>query len=132
MIDEKGAATFGPFEIIADPDARPNTLAFRTADGERVCAACGCRESMHCRVCGCRTHAAERDECLCARFVEAINICPHCGHMYGQRWRLNTHMLPTPSCQTGARAAAGRYVDTPSFEPPLKQHRDKYIHAAGA
>ena len=124
------APPVGRLDAIPDPDARPNTLAFRAADGEQLCAACGCRKSAHCRVCGCRTRAGERDECLCARFVAAINLCPHCGHLFGPRHRLDAHLLPTPSCQSGARAAAGRYVDTPSFEPPLKQHRGKYLAAA--
>ena len=94
------------------------------------CAACGCAYANHCQVCGCLTHKGERDECLCAKFVAEIHTCPHCGHMYGRKWQLQIHLLPTPTCQSGARAAAGRHADTPSFAPPLKQHRDKYLAGA--
>ncbi|WP_431231475.1 hypothetical protein ACQ856_18105 [Mycolicibacterium psychrotolerans] len=97
---------------------------------ETPCAACGCRYDEHCLICGCLTHKGDRDECLCAKFVAHVPTCPHCGHMFGQNWRLHVHLLPTPKCQSGARAAAGRHATAPTFEPPLKRHRAKYMAGA--
>lgn len=128
---------FGDIELVPDPSLPEGEIGFRREDGVRLCAACGCPEGIekdadgnlrgHCKVCGCRTRAGQRDECLCARFVATIQVCPHCGHMFGARWKLQNHLLPVPSCQTGARAAAGRFADAPDFAPPLTAHRDRYV-----
>lgn len=107
-----------------DPARRPNTLAFRGPDGEKLCAACGCPEVSgamgpgHCLQCGCLTRAGGDDECLCAKFVAEIALCPECGHLFRARWQLQVHMLPTPRCRISARAAGG--YAAPTFEPPLK------------
>lgn len=111
-------SAFGELQIITDPDARPNTIAFIGPSGEKLCAACGCPETEHCGVCGCRTNQGADDECLCARFVPEIPICPECGHMFRVYWHLQVHMLPTPRCRISARAAGG--YGPIAFEPPLK------------
>lgn len=121
---------FGPFELHLDTTLKPGQVGFRDADGTRRCAACGCREDVHCGVCGCRTKAGTRDECLCAKFVAHINTCPHCGTMYGPYHQLQAHLLPTPTCQGSVpRAAAGRYAEAPEIAPPLAAHRDRYMRA---
>lgn len=120
---------FGDLDLVPDPSLPYGEMGFRAADGTQLCAACGCRKDAHCGVCGCRTRAGQRDECLCAKFVATIQMCPHCGHMFGARWRLQNHLLPTPTCQTGARSAAGRYAARPDFAPPLTAHRDKYARS---
>lgn len=109
---------FGELRIISDPNARPNTIAWVTDDGTRCCAACGCREDQHCLQCGCRTRAGDDDECLCARFVPEIAVCPECGHFFREYWQMQVHMMPTPRCRISARAAAGLAGAT--FEPPLR------------
>lgn len=118
---------FGDLELVPDPDMPEGAIAYRHADGTRLCAGCGCREDNHCRVCGCRTRAGEPEECLCARFVAVIWVCVDCGHMFGDRWRMQNHRMPSPTCLRGARAAAGRYADKPDRLPPLTAHRDKYV-----
>ncbi|ABW88444.1 hypothetical protein SEA_EVANESCE_50 [Mycobacterium phage Evanesce] len=99
-------------------------------DPNTPCAACGCVYADHCGVCGCRTNAGTRDECLCAKFVAVIHTCTDCGTMFGRRWQLQNHRMPVPTCKVSARAAAGAYADRPSFAPPLKAHRDKYLAGA--
>lgn len=113
-------------KLVPDPSLRYGEVGFRDPDGTRRCAGCGCREDGHCKVCGCLTRKGERDECLCAQFVATIQMCPHCGTMFGARWRLQNHLMPVPACQIGARAAAGRHAERPDFAPPLAAHRDKY------
>jgi hypothetical protein len=118
-------------QIIADPDRRPHTLAFRGPDGEKLCAACGCPEIAgpmgpgHCLQCGCLTRKGDDDECMCARFVPEISICPECGHLFRAHWQLQVHMLPTPRCRISARAAFG--FDPVTFEPPLKNQTAQRI-----
>lgn len=90
-----------------------------TTDNTLLCAACGCREDGHCRVCGCRTAAGTPDECLCAKFIAAIPTCLHCGLRFSERWRLQNHLMPTPTCRNSPRAAAGRYTPAPEFAPPI-------------
>jgi hypothetical protein len=133
------ATKFGGFRVVTDETVKPNTFEVRDDsgkreafdfDGVRLCAACGCREDVHCLKCGCLTNKGERDECICARFVAVIWACPDCGHMFSAKWKLQNHRLPVPTCRAGARGAAGRFADTPSAAPPLQANRDKYVAGA--
>jgi len=126
----RSITTIAGIDVVADDTMPPGALAYRDADGRRLCAACLCPEDRHCRVCGCLTHKDQRDECLCAKFVEVIWACVECGHMFGKKWQMQVHTLPTPTCRTGARAAAGKHADNPNTLAPLLTHRDKYIRGA--
>lgn len=90
------------------------------------CAACGHGKAGpdgHCPADGCLVGAGTRDECNCARYMAAIPRCPHCGSMFREKWLLQNHLMPTPTCQFAARAAAGRFADRPKSGPPLANGR---------
>lgn len=106
---------------LVDPDAPPNTLALRDGDGNALCVACGCRADGHCKYKGeCLTGLGTPDECGCANLTLEVPECPACLHLFDKRWQLQVHMLPTPTCQSSAWAAAGKYAQPPKFVPPLK------------
>lgn len=111
----------GAFDQILklDPDMPPGMIGYRAADGSRLCAACGCREKLHCGVCGCRHLAGTPAECACAKFIAAIPTCPHCGLRFSELWRLQNHLMPTPTCRNSPRAAAGHFAVAPTFAPPI-------------
>jgi hypothetical protein len=109
-----------PPGIILVASLPPGRSADVGPDGAPLCAACGCPAELHCGVCGCRSGAGTPDECLCAKLVTAIPTCPHCGLRFSERWRLQNHLMPNPTCRGAARQAAGKFAQPPTFEPPIR------------
>jgi hypothetical protein len=109
-----------PPGIILVASLPPGMIAYVGPDGAPLCAACGCPAELHCGVCGCRSGAGTPDECLCAKLVTAIPTCPHCGLRFSERWRLQNHLMPNPTCRGAARQAAGKFAQPPTFEPPIR------------
>lgn len=113
-------------ELAPDPDMPEGVIAFRATDG-LLCAACACPEAGHCKVCGCLTGKGTDDECVCAKFVPEVYVCVSCGHLFGTKWQMQVHRMPTPACQRAAHGAAGKYAAPTTFEPPLKAQRNKIL-----